>query len=127
MVYRLLADLILALHFSFILFVLFGGLLCLYRTGLAWLHLPAAAWGVWIEWSGGICPLTPLENRFRLSASEQGFAGGFVEHYLIPIIYPERLEPALQWLLGAVVILVNLVVYFFVLARRGKRNRRVDE
>ena len=127
MAYHFLADLILALHFCFILFVLFGGLLCLYRTGLAWLHLPAASWGVWIEWSGGICPLTPLENRFRLAASEQGVAGGFVEHYLIPIIYPDHLEPALQWLLGAVVILVNLVIYLFVLSRSRKRNRQVDE
>lgn len=127
MSYRFLADLVLALHFCFILFVLFGGLLCLYRTGLAWLHLPAASWGVWIEWSGRICPLTPLENRFRLAASEQGYAGGFVEHYLIPIIYPDHLDTSFQWLLGAVVIFVNLTVYLFVLARIGKRNRQVDE
>ena len=125
--YRFLADLILALHFCFILFVLFGGILCLYRAGLAWLHLPAASWGVWIEWSGGICPLTPLENRFRLAASEQGFTGGFVEHYLIPIMYPDHLNTSLQWLLGALVILINLAVYLFVLARIGKRNRQVDE
>lgn len=125
--YRFLADLILTLHFCFILFVLFGGLLCLYRTGLAWLHLPAASWGVWIEWSGGICPLTPLENRFRLVASEQGYADGFVEHYLIPIIYPGHLDASLQWVLGAVVIFVNLAVYLFVFTRSRKRKRQVDE
>ena len=124
--YRFLADLFLALHFCFILFVLFGGLLCLYRTGLAWLHLPAATWGVWIEWSGRICPLTPLENRFRLAASEQGFTGGFVEHYLIPVIYPHHLDAPLQWFLGAAVIFVNLLVYLAVLIILRKRDRQVD-
>lgn len=125
--YRLLADLLLALHFCFILFVLFGGLLCLYRTGLAWLHLPAATWGVWIEWSGRICPLTPLENRFRQAASEQGFAGGFIEHYLLPLVYPDRLDTPLQWFLGTVVIFVNLLVYLVVLNIVRKRKRQVDE
>jgi hypothetical protein len=124
--YRLLADLTLALHFCFILFVLFGGLLCLFRTSVIWLHLPAAIWGVWVEWGGKTCPLTPLENHFRQAASGQGFAGGFVEHYLVPIIYPHHLDTSLQWLLGIVVIFVNLVVYLFVLNRTRKRHRAVD-
>ena len=124
--YQFLADLTLALHFCFILFVLFGGLLCLLRSSLVWLHLPAAAWGVWVEWSGRICPLTPLENQFRQAAGDQGFAGGFVEHYLIPIIYPHHLDVSSQWLLGLAVVIVNLVVYLFVLTRLRKRHRAVD-
>ena len=71
--YRFLADLTLALHLCFILFVLFGGLLCLFRTGMIWFHLPAASWGVWVEWAGRTCPLTPLENHFRKLASGRGF------------------------------------------------------
>jgi len=124
--YRFLADLILTLHLCFILFVLFGGLLCLFRIGMIWLHLPAASWGVWVEWAGRTCPLTPLENHFRQLASGQGFSGGFIEHYLVPIIYPEHLNASLQWFLGVVVILINLVVYLFVLCRIRKRSRQVD-
>lgn len=124
--YRFLADLTLVLHLSFILFVLFGGLLCLFRNGMIWLHLPAATWGVWVEYSGQTCPLTPLENHFRQAASGQGFADGFIEHYLIPIIYPQHLDTASQWFLGLVVVFVNLVVYLFVLYVRRKRARQVD-
>ena len=126
MCYRFLADLTLTLHLCFILFVLFGGLLCLLRTGIIWLHLPAAMWGVWVEWTGRICPLTPLENHFRQLASGQGFSGGFIERYLIPIIYPGDLNSTLQWLLGATVIFVNLAVYLFVLYVFRKRCRQVD-
>lgn len=124
--YRFLADLTLILHLCFILFVLFGGLLCLFRAGMFWLHLPAAAWGVWVEWSGRICPLTPLESHFRQMASGRGFADGFIEHYLAPVIYPAHMNASLEWFLGALVILVNLVVYLFVLSRTGKRSRQVD-
>jgi hypothetical protein len=124
--YRFLADLTLALHLAFILYVLFGGLLCLVRTRMIWFHLPAAAWGVWIEWTGGMCPLTPLENHFRQLASGQGFSGGFIEHYLVPIIYPTGLDATLQWFLGSMVILINLVIYLFVLNRARKRSRQVD-
>jgi len=125
--YRFLADLTLVLHVCFILFVLFGGLLCLCRTSVIWLHLPAATWGVWVEWSGRTCPLTPLENLFRQAAVDQGYADGFVEHYLVPIIYPHQLDTSLQWLLGGVVVFVNLVVYLYVLNRIRKRHQIVDE
>jgi len=124
--YRFLADLTLVIHLCFILFILFGGLLCLFRTGMAWLHLPAVSWGVWVEWSAWICPLTPLENHFRKLASRQGFTGGFIEHYLVPVIYPDYLNVSLQWVMGAVVVLVNLVVYLFVLNRIRKHSRQVD-
>ncbi|HET9679548.1 MAG TPA: DUF2784 domain-containing protein, partial [Gammaproteobacteria bacterium] len=88
MFYALLADLTVLLHFGFILFVLGGGLLVLWRRWLVWLHVPIAVYGVLVEWVGWICPLTPLENNFRLLAGQAGYADGFVAHYLLPIIYP---------------------------------------
>lgn len=125
--YRLAADLTLVLHLLFIVFVLFGGLLCLRSIRWAWLHLPAMAWGIYIEWSGRSCPLTPLENHFRQLASGQGYAGGFVEHYLVPLIYPERLNASMQWILGAVVLVINLFVYIQVAHKRRKSAGQVDE
>ncbi len=125
--YRLLADLTLVLHLCFILFVLFGGLLCLHRVYWACLHIPAAIWGVWIEWSGRICPLTPLENHFRQLASGRGYSTGFVEHYLLPLIYPADLTVSLQVLLGALVIIINIFIYLFVLYHTKKSLKTVDE
>ena len=125
--YRLAADLTLVLHLLFIIFILFGGLLCLHRIRWAWLHLPAIVWGVWVEWAGWICPLTPLENYFRQRSSEQGYPGGFVEHYLIPVIYPEQLTILIQWLLGALVLVINIFVYLYVFRKKRKRDDLVDE
>ena len=88
MLLLLLADLVVILHLSFVLFVVFGGLLVLRWPRLAWVHLPAAAWGVAIEFTGGICPLTPLENWLREKAGEIGYADGFTEHYILPVLYP---------------------------------------
>lgn len=110
-----LADLVVLLHLAFILFVMLGGLLVLRRRRLMWLHLPVVAWGAAIEFVGWVCPLTPLENHLRAAAGEAGYSGGFVEHYLIPLIYPEGLTRELQWLLGALVLLVNALVYWRVL------------
>lgn len=125
--YRILADLTLILHAAFILFVLFGGLLCLHRKRWAWLHLPAACWGIWVEWAGWICPLTPLENHFRKLAFDQAYGGGFIEHHLSRLIYPQNLTVTLQVLLGTVVILVNVAVYIFVWHRHNNLPRSVDE
>ena len=125
--YRLLADLTLSLHLAFILFVLFGALLCLQQLRWATLHLPALLWGLWIEWSGNICPLTPLENYFRHLASESGYQGGFIEHYLLAIIYPEGLTRATQWGLGLLVLVVNACIYLYVLRTRKKCTQSVDE
>ena len=105
MSWSLLADAVLVVHGLFIVFVVLGGLLVLRWPKLAWLHLPAVVWGVWIEWSGGICPLTPLEQRLRIAAGEGGYAGSFVEHYLGAAIYPEGLTRELQVALGALVLL----------------------
>lgn len=125
--YRLAADLTLVLHLLFIIFILFGGLLCLRRMRWAWLHLPAIVWGVWVEWAGWICPLTPLENYFRQRSSDQGYLGGFVENYLIPVIYPEQLTILIQWLLGALVLVINIFVYLYVFRKKKKRDELVDE
>jgi len=113
-----LADLVVIVHGLFILFVVAGGLLVLRWPRVAWLHLPAAAWGVLIEWSGWICPLTPLENTLRQAAGQAGYSGGFVERYLLPLIYPAGLTPAVQLWLGAVVLALNVAVYALWWRRR---------
>jgi hypothetical protein len=120
---RLLADAIVVAHLAFIAFVLAGGLLVALRPRVAWLHLPAAAWAAYAEFTATICPLTPLENLLRLRAGEAGYAGGFVEHYLIPLIYPAGLTARTQLVLGAVVVAVNLATYAFAWkARRRLRS-----
>jgi len=124
LVYRLLADGIVVLHLMFVVFVLLGGLPVLRWPRLAWVHLPAAAWGVWVELAGSFCPLTPLENWFRRKAGGPGYTSGFVEHYLEPILYPPTLSIETQWLLGALVIAVNAAVYLIVILRRVRSGRR---
>jgi Protein of Unknown function (DUF2784) len=108
---RVLADAVVVFHLAFIAFVLVGGLLVITWRRVAWLHLPAVAWAAYAEFTSTICPLTPLENALRVRAGQAGYEGGFVEHYLIPIIYPAALTPSAQGVLGAVVIAVNLVFY----------------
>ncbi|KPB70407.1 DUF2784 domain-containing protein [Pseudomonas cannabina] len=122
--YRLAADAVVVFHLVFILFVLFGGLLVLRKPGLALLHIPAIAWGTAVEFLHLYCPLTPLENALRSQAGEQGYDGGFVEHYLIPLIYPAGLTPDIQLWLGAVVVVINVAVYGVLLVRYGARCRR---
>jgi len=116
---RLAADAVLVIHFAFIAFVLFGGVLVLHRRIWAAFHLPAVAWAAFAELSGTICPLTPLENYLRRSAGAAGYDGGFIEHYLIPLIYPAGLTPRVQVVLGLVVLAVNVPVY--ALAWRKRR------
>jgi hypothetical protein len=123
MVQAWLADALLVLHALFIAWVVLGGLAAWRRPGLAWAHLPAAAWGVWIEWSAGTCPLTPLEWRLRSAAGQQGYGGGWIEHHLGGLIYPEGLTREAQWALGALVLLVNAAVYGALLWRRRARRR----
>ena len=114
----MLADLIVVIHFSFVLFVVLGGLLVVRWPRLAYLHLPAALWGVWIEFSGRICPLTPLEQKLRAAAGKEVYSGGFVEHYLLPVLYPNSLTRTIQFVLGVFVLGVNLGIYVFLLRRR---------
>ena len=115
---RLAADALVLLHLTFVAFALLGGLLVIWRAWFALLHLPAAGWAVWIEASGGICPLTPWENRLRQAAGQSGYEGGFVEHYLIPVLYPAGLTPTLQAWLAIVVLVVNLAIYIVAIALR---------
>ena len=125
MEYRLLADAVLAAHFAFIAFVVGGGFLVLRWSRVAWVHLPAAAWGVAIELFGWICPLTPLESRLRRLGGEAGYTGGFIEHYLMPLVYPPGLTRGTQLVLAVVVVGLNAVAYALVVRRRrADRPRR---
>jgi hypothetical protein len=110
--YRLLTDFTIAFHFAFILFVLLGGFAARRVRCLAIPHLMALAWGVYVEITPGlVCPLTPLENAFAMRAGRAGYEGSFIEHYLVPVIYPEGLTPRVQWALAAIVVAVNAGVY----------------
>ena len=121
---KILADAVLILHLAFIVFVALGGLLTLKNLRWAFVHLPAAAWGVFIEFSGRICPLTPLENWLRLRAGGGVYREGFIAHYLLPLIYPEDLTPHVQMVLGSAVLLINVLIY--ALAIYLKRRRAED-
>ena len=118
MPWRLLADATVAFHFAFIVFVVLGGLLALRRPWVAWLHVPAVAWVVWLELTGATCPLTPLENAFLVRAGAAGYPGGFIDHYLMPVIYPAGLTPHIQAMLGIGVLVLNLAVYALAWRRR---------
>lgn len=111
MPYRLLADAVLVTHAAFVAFVMLGGLLAWRRPWFAWLHLPVVAWGAGIELTGGICPLTPVENQLRLLAGLQGYPGGFIEHYLLVLLYPDGLTRNVQLALGLLVLAVNIAIY----------------
>jgi len=115
--YRLLANAVVLLHALFIVFIVFGGFLAWRWRWVAVLHVPAAIWGVLIEYRGWICPLTPLENALRVKAGQAGYSGGFVEHYLLPAMYPSGLTPRIQAGLGTLVLVVNVVAYTIFVRR----------
>jgi hypothetical protein len=117
MIFRLLADIVLLTHFAFVLFVVLGGLLVLKWPRTAWLHLPAAAWGVIVQLSGLRCPLTPLEWRLRELGGEAGYTGGFVEHYIFGLLYPAGLTSGMQTALGLAVAALTAFVYIPLLVR----------
>jgi uncharacterized protein DUF2784 len=120
--YRLLADLVVLLHFGFVLFVILGGFLVARQRRVMWFHLATVFWGAFIEFAGWICPLTPLENRLRAKSGTDGYDSDFVAHYIIPILYPEGLTRETQIALGAVVIMINLGIYGWILRRKAGRN-----
>ena len=125
--YQPLADLVLIVHLGFVVFVLFGGLLVLRWRWIAWLHLPAALWGAVVEFSGWICPLTPLENWLRTQGGEVGYEQDFIARYLLPVLYPGDLTRDLQLLLGTVVVVLNAAVYWWLWRRvrtRGESRNR---
>ena len=123
--YGLLADAVVLVHVAFVAFVLLGGLLVWRWRRAAWVHLPAVVWGVGIEWAGGVCPLTPLENWLRARAGEGAYEGDFIERYLVPILYPSGLTRGTQAVLGTLALLVNLGAYWYVW-HLGHRRRSVD-
>ena len=119
---RLLADALVVVHFAFLLFVSGGGLLVLWRAWVAWLHVPAVLWAAWIEFTGAICPLTPWENALRLRAGQRGYRGGFIEHYIIPVVYPPGLTRDNQFWLGVALVALNVALYLLAW-RKGKASR----
>jgi len=121
-IYGVLADGVVVAHLAFVVFVVVGGFLALRWRGLVWLHLPCALWGAYVELAGEVCPLTPLENRLRRMAGEGGYGGGFIERYLMPVLYPGELTREIQIALGVGVIVLNVAVYA-VLVRRARRDR----
>lgn len=123
MLYRILADVLVVLHMAFVGFVVLGGLLVVRQPRWAWVHLPVAAWGALVEFMGWVCPLTPLEIRFRVLGGEAGYSGGFVEHYLLPVLYPAGLDRGHQIVLGLLVLALNLVTYGWAWRRwKGRRS-----
>ena len=124
MSFRILADATVLLHLAFVAFVVAGGFLAVRWPRIAWLHVPAALWGAWAELTATVCPLTPLENGLRRRAGEAGYEGGFIEHYLIPILYPAGLTPAHQRWIGAFVVAVGVAAYALAIRSAIRRARR---
>ena len=123
MVYQIAADTVVVLHLAFVLFAVLGSLLVLWRRYLLWFHLPAMIWAAWIEFTGGLCPLTPLENWLRRQGGMAGYRGGFIEHYVEPLLYPPGLTRTTQLILGAAVLLINCGLYGLLLFRVWRDGR----
>jgi len=123
MFFRLAADGALLLHLAFILFALFGGALAARWRWMPLVHLPAAAWALFVELTGRICPLTYIENDFRIRAGQSGYTESFVEHYLLDVIYPSGLTHEVQFVLAATVVVFNIAIYFWIARRRQAQHR----
>jgi hypothetical protein len=122
MVYRWLADLAVVIHALFVVFVLVGAFLALRWRWIVWLHVPAAFWGVMIEYGGWICPLTPLENSLRLRAGQSAYSGDFIQHYLLGALYPQGLTRTMQWILGTIALVVNLIGYALLIRQTSQHS-----
>ena len=118
------ADVIIVLHFAFVLFVLFGGLLALAWPRIVWLHVPSVVWGVMIEFTGWICPLTPLENMLRRQDARPEYQGDFIARYILPVLYPEGLTRNSQFLLGSIALAFNVGIYALIVLRRRRSARK---
>ncbi len=121
---RLLVDVVIVIHCAFVLFVVFGGLLVMRLPRLMWIHLPAVLWGATLEFAGLVCPLTPYEISLRARAGLAGYDTGFIEHYLLPVLYPAGLTRGAQLILGTLVIAVNLAIYARIAADRFRIESR---
>jgi len=122
MLYRTLADVVLVLHLGFVGFVVLGGLLVVKRPRWAWAHVPAAVWGVIVEYTGWICPLTPLELALRERGGSAGYPGGFLEHYVTAVLYPVGLTRGWQIALGSLALGFNVVVYWLATHQRSRSD-----
>lgn len=123
MYYRIAADLVLVTHFAFIILVVAGALLAFRYPWFAWIHIPAASWGAFVELTGRICPLTTLENFLRTRAGQEGYANSFVEQYIFPVVYPAGLTRNVQLSLAGLVVAVNVIIYAAILLRRWKARQ----
>jgi hypothetical protein len=123
MAFSFLADLVVIVHFLFVAFVIFGGLLVLYKQKWAWIHIPAVLWGALVEFTGWICPLTPLENWLRIQGGGGAYASDFIEHYIVSLLYPAFLTRNLQFILGFIVLVINVCIYGWMIRRKKKENR----
>lgn len=119
-----LADLVILVHFLFVVFVIFGSVLLLWSKKIIWFHIPAVFWGALIEFTGWICPLTPLENSLRLKAGRFTYEGGFIENYIVPVLYPSGLTRNIQLVLGVAVIVINLFFYWLVFKKRNRKDSK---
>ena len=126
MLYQVLADLVVFVHLAFIAFAALGGVLVLWRRGVAWAHVPAVVWAVAVELAGWLCPLTPLENYLLVKAGAAGYESGFLEHYVFPVLYPAGLTRPVQTAIGAVVLLLNAAIYGYLIASAARRRARRD-
>ncbi len=124
MLSQLTGDLVVVIHFLFILFVILGGLLVLRWPRFVYLHIPAALWGAIVEIQGWICPLTPLEHHLRQAAGHGVYRQGFIDHYIMPLVYPPGLTREVQIVLGVLVVVVNISLYAFIFHKKQKRNNR---
>ncbi len=122
MLLRIAADSVLLLHLAFILFVLLGGAMTIWLRWIPFIHLPAAVWGFFVELTGRVCPLTYLENYFRIKAGQSGYTESFIEHYLLDIIYPSGLTREIQLALAGVVVVVNSAIYGWLFFNRRVKN-----
>jgi hypothetical protein len=127
MFFRIAADIVLLVHLAFIVLVVAGALLVLRYGWFAWIHLPAAAWGAFVELTGRICPLTTLENAMRVRAGQEGYAVSFVEQYLLPVIYPTGLTREVQFWLAGLVIAINAILYTLIWRRRRRLKSELGQ
>ncbi len=122
MVYQIFADLVVVIHLGFVIFAVLGAFLALWRRWIIWLHLPAFLWAVWIECTGGICPLTPLENWLRIKGGQGGYEGDFVAAYLLPVLYPAGLTRNVQFIIAMMIIVINVAIYGSIFYKRSRKH-----
>ena len=123
MIYRIAADFVLVTHFAFIVLVVAGGLVVFRYAWFAWIHIPAASWGAFVELTGRICPLTTLENVLRIRAGQEGYVDSFIDHYIVPVIYPAGLTRHVQLMLAGLVVAANVAIYATILLRKRKMRK----